>query len=135
MYNEIQKINENDLLCDLNFNGYRLVTYDTNRMIQYIKHVLGYFFYDPKGELLFSGEDFACSPCHAVDSLECCSSLLTFLTLRIGDTDKEYFANYTDAQVEFASSSDCETMQCDLSVCEESDSAFSLQDILQDWQK
>lgn len=135
MYNEITKISDNDLLCDLNFYGYRLVTYDTYRVDSLGKSILGYFFYDKQGALLFSGEDFACSPVHSIDSLECCASLLTFLTLRIGDTDSEYFANYTEAQLNFANSSDCEMMQGELAIAEESDCEYTLQDILQDWKK
>lgn len=52
---------------------------------------------------LFEGEDFACSPMCVIDSDECVASLMGFLTLRPGDTDAEYFANYTEAQLDFAS--------------------------------
>jgi hypothetical protein len=48
--------------------------------------------------VLFEGEDFYCSPCHGIDSDECVSSLMSFLTLRPGDTDEEYFENYTATQ-------------------------------------
>lgn len=51
--------------------------------------------------VIFAGEDFAGSPMHADDSDECVASLMTFLTLRPGDTDAEYFAGYTDAQRAF----------------------------------
>ena len=52
--------------------------------------------------LLFRGEDFGCSPLHAIDSDESCAALLSFLTLRPGDTDAEYFDDYTPAQLNFA---------------------------------
>ena len=50
---------------------------------------------------LFEGEDFRCSPLHAHDSNETVKSLMTFLTLRPGDTDAEYFAKYTPEQLEY----------------------------------
>ena len=50
---------------------------------------------------LFEGEDFGCSPLHAIDSDETIAALLGFLTLRPGDTDSEYFADYTPRQLEF----------------------------------
>ncbi len=50
---------------------------------------------------LFKGEDFGCSPLHAADSDDCLRSLLSFLTLRPGDTDADYFEHYTPAQLLF----------------------------------
>lgn len=51
--------------------------------------------------VLFSGEDFAGSPMHGDDSDECVKSLMTFLTLRPGDTDAEYFESYTADQLAY----------------------------------
>ena len=53
--------------------------------------------------VLFEGEDFRPSPLHSVDGDEAVESLMTFLTLRPGDTDAEYFANYTEAQRDYCS--------------------------------
>ena len=53
-------------------------------------------------ELIFHGDDFYCSPLHAIDSQECANSLLGFLSLRPGDTDDEYFDNYSERQMDFA---------------------------------
>jgi len=50
------------------------------------------------GQPLFSGEDFAVSPLHAVDSDDAVGGLLSFLSLEPGDTDDEYFDQYTTAQ-------------------------------------
>ncbi len=50
---------------------------------------------------LFEGEDFGCSPLHAIDSDETVESLMGFLTLRPGDTDAEYFADHTPEQLRF----------------------------------
>ena len=83
---------------------FRLVTYDTGRTDSMGKSVLAYEFYEGR-TLIFKGEDFHCSPCHAIDSDEACGALMTFLTLRPGDTDAEYFTDYTAAQLAFANSS------------------------------
>ena len=51
--------------------------------------------------ILFSGDDFGCSPLHAIDSDDTVAGILTFLTLRLGDTDSDYFDAYTTEQCEF----------------------------------
>ena len=50
---------------------------------------------------LFEGEDFHVSPLHAHDSDEAVARLMTFLTLRPGDTDREYFEKYTEEQLDY----------------------------------
>jgi hypothetical protein len=82
---------------------FKLIIWDTNR-----KHhegapqwAIAYEFYH-KGKLIFQAADFGCSPMHAVDSDKCVGGILTFLSLRPGDTDKEYFKDYTPEQMEFA---------------------------------
>jgi len=50
------------------------------------------------GEVIFEGNDFGCSPLHAVDSDECVNGILRFLSLRPGDTDPEFFADDTPRQ-------------------------------------
>jgi hypothetical protein len=50
---------------------------------------------------LFEGDDFAGSPMHADDSDATLRALLVFLTLRPGDTDADYFAEYTPEQLAF----------------------------------
>lgn len=54
------------------------------------------------GTIIFEGEDFCGSPLHADDSPETLRSLLSFLTLRPGDTDPSYFKDYTKEQLDFA---------------------------------
>jgi hypothetical protein len=58
----------------------------------------------PKAEagVIFEDADFHGSPMHADDSDETVRGLLTFLTLKPGDTDKEYFDDYTEEQMAFA---------------------------------
>lgn len=54
-------------------------------------------------EVIFTGEDYRCSPMHCIDSEESVNSLMGFLTLKPGDTDSEYFDNYTEVQLAFCS--------------------------------
>lgn len=65
------------------------------------KSRLAYEFRDA-GQLIFSGEDFCGSPLHADDSDETVAALLTFLSLRPGDTDRDYFDRYTPKQLDWA---------------------------------
>lgn len=57
--------------------------------------------------VIFTGEDFYCSPLHSVDSLDTVYSLLSFLSLQPGDTDREYFDNYTPEQMVWCRSDRC----------------------------
>jgi len=52
-----------------------------------------------KGKIVFLGSDFAGSPMNCDDSRETVGSLLLFLSLRPGETDKEFFENYTADQL------------------------------------
>ena len=79
---------------------FTLETWDTGNHDSYGKWIVGYRLRS-QGKTIFEGEDFCCSPMHAIDSDEAIASLMAFLTLRPGDTDREYFANYTPAQLEF----------------------------------
>lgn len=67
-----------------------------------------------KTAVIFSGSDFGCSPMWCIDSDESIAAILGFLTLRPGDTDAEYFADYTPEQIAFcdqhAESLSCEAM-------------------------
>ena len=110
------------LLRHVRIEGYRLKLYDTNTRGEYNKSRLAFGFFDPDGKLLFSGTDFCCAPAFAVDSDDAIRSLLGFLTLKPGDTDDEYFQDYTPAQLAFTESSDCEELS--MWACEDSDLPF-----------
>jgi len=90
-----------DELRDVNLDGFRLTIWDTHMRDNRGQTIIGYSLRFGT-EVIFEGEDFAGSPLHADDSDETLRSILTFLTLRPGDTDAEYFANYTPAQMDFA---------------------------------
>lgn len=82
-------------------SDFTLKLYDTHKADRDGKSVLAFELFDAsRGELaVFNGDDFHCSPLHAVDSDRTVASLLSFLSLRPGDTDREHFADYTPAQL------------------------------------
>jgi len=65
----------------------------------------------PDGTVLFSGNDLGCSPMHEPESKANAIALLGFLTLQDGDTDDDYFADYTPAQLAWRESSACEDLK------------------------
>jgi hypothetical protein len=66
-----------------------------------------------KTTILFEGEDFRCSPLHGQDSDEAVRDLMGFLTLRLEDTDAEYFASYTQAQLDYCGEH-AEALSCEV---------------------
>lgn len=83
--------------------GYRLFTWDTGRHHGTGQRNLGYAFYEPGiPEPLFLGEDYGCAPSQCIDSDDALRGLLGFLTLQVGDTDPEFFDNYTERQLAWA---------------------------------
>lgn len=95
---------DNNTLRDVDLDGFRLTLGDTYQTDSMGKSILFYRMLDKKGATLFEGADFHCSPRQCIDSDETLRSLIGFLTLRPGDTDKEYFDSYTPVQLAFCSS-------------------------------
>lgn len=62
---------------------------------------LAYEFRD-RDEVIFAGNDFYPSPLHSYDGDGAVAALLGFLSLRPGDTDREYFDKYTHRQLAWA---------------------------------
>lgn len=92
---------------------FTLVMWDTHRTM-YGKSLLGYRLTMHhsinyahvktryvKRDVVFEGEDFGCSPMHSIDGDESVEACMSFLTLRPGDTDADYFDNYTPEQMEY----------------------------------
>jgi hypothetical protein len=75
------------------------------------KHAVEYTFKNPNGQVLFSGSDFFVSPLYKPESKKCAIALLGFLTLQSGDTDSDYFDDYTPEQMAFCQSSDCDNLK------------------------
>ena len=101
-----------ELIRSCRFSPYRpgqgprfvLKVYDLNRYRDN-KACLGYCLTQTekgsKPVILFEAEDFCASPCHAIDSDETIAALMGFLTLKPGDTDREYFENYSPLQMDY----------------------------------
>jgi hypothetical protein len=104
---------------------FRLVTWDTFRTVPNgPQQQLGYRLtmhdnYTGPGcapsyrTVIFEGEDFGCSPMHAIDSDDALEGIMSFLTLRPGDTDEEYFASYTPSQLEYCDQH-AEALSCEV---------------------
>jgi hypothetical protein len=86
---------------------FQLSMWDTGRTDRMGKCILAYRFrmvgdahtYDITN--VFNGEDYSCSPLYAIDSDGSVRGLMSFLTLRAGDVESEYFDEYTPVQIEF----------------------------------
>jgi hypothetical protein len=79
----------------------RLHTWDANKRFSTGQETIGYALYE--GEtLIFAAEDCGVSPMHAIDSDRALCGLLTFLSLKIGDTDRDYFDAYAPDQLDFS---------------------------------
>jgi hypothetical protein len=98
-----------DILKRYRKQGFTLTMYDTHARDSRGQTKIGYRLSD-RGKLIFQGEDFAGSPMHADDSLDTVASLLSFLCLRPGDTDSEYFDAYTPDQLEWCQSARAEEL-------------------------
>lgn len=93
--------------------GHTLRTWDTGRSSgtgMMVRTRIGYELRDPAGEVLFCGDDFGPGAATADDSDEALRALCGFLFLRPGDTDREYFADYSARQLAFTQSGDCELL-------------------------
>jgi hypothetical protein len=95
-------------------SGYRLQVWDTGKTKEdfFTRCYLSYAFFAPgSDEPLFEGDEFNPSPMTGIDSDDSLRCLISFLVLRPGDMDSEYFEKYTPEQMKFAESSNCEWLQ------------------------
>jgi len=99
-----------DILRQINLNGYTLETWDTGTYDHCGKTRIGYSLTHPNGWVVFEGEDFYGSPMHCDDSNATLRSIMGFLVLTFGDTDKEYFEGYTPEQLAWVESQDREDL-------------------------
>ena len=80
-------------------DGYKVELYDYDEDY-HSKPSLTYYLYH-RDELIFNGSDFCPSPLHEFSDDSTLATLLGFLSLKPGDTDKEYFEDYTKEQLDF----------------------------------
>ena len=64
-----------------------------------------------EGKVIFEGDEFGPSPSFAWDSDDSVMALLSFLTLQPGDTDEEYFQDYTPEQLEWIAGDSAEELR------------------------
>jgi hypothetical protein len=100
-----------DVLRKITLNGYTLETYDTGNRDRRGQTCIGYSLTHPSGWVVFEGEDFCSSPMHCDDSNANIRSLMSFLTLAFGYTDREYFEGYTPKQLAWVESQDREDLE------------------------
>lgn len=80
-------------------HGFRLNLYDTGKTCpEDGKTLIAYRFWH-KLRLIFQGADIWVPPTQTIDGDETVRTVLTFLSLRPGDTDREFFDYYTAAQL------------------------------------
>lgn len=60
---------------------------------------------------VFEASDYKVPPHRGIDSNGAVVTLLSFLTLQPGDTDKEYFDDYTEEQREWMQSDACDMVK------------------------
>ena len=103
--------------------GHRLLMWETGRTEgrgMMCRDLVGYAFWPAGQEApLFLGEDFSPSPFHAIDGDDAIVALLGFLTLNPGDTDSEYFEKYSEEQLDWSRSDQCETLGFYLTIFDE----------------
>lgn len=94
------------VLQDIVLNGYRLQLWNlgvrSNRVNEQNRWQIAYQFAAPNGVIVFEGSDYGCPPDSSPSNHSTLRSLISFLTLRPGDTDDEYFKSYTERQWAFA---------------------------------
>lgn len=84
------------------YSGYTLTMRQTDKRDSTGHILVKYSLTDDKHRVLFEGDDFGASPMHSPESKESACALIDFLTLKPGDTDSEYFKDYTPEQMTFA---------------------------------
>ena len=71
---------------------------------------VGYTFGRENAPAIFSGLQYSPSPLYSPEGYDSAIGLLGFLTLKKGDTDEDYFDDYTPEQLAFSQSMDCEEL-------------------------
>lgn len=104
---DIDSFREDQELRHVQMDDHQLQTWDTYKVDRQGNSRLAYRLthHPAEGEVrvVFEGDDFFASPMSSIDSDNALRSILTFLTLQVGDTDARYFEKYTTEQLEWVS--------------------------------
>ena len=87
---------------ELTGTGYKLKVWDAESRCDTGQRKIAYQFISPNNKVLFKGADCGVAPSNPIDSDDALRGLISFLTLKPGDTDSDYFKDYTKAQLAFA---------------------------------
>lgn len=83
--------------------SFRLTIWDTFKQEHWGKAQYGYRLTRVEGgkqKVIFAGEDYHAIPSEGRNRV--CAGIMTFLTLKKGDTDSEYFDGYSEEQTRFS---------------------------------
>jgi hypothetical protein len=115
-----------DVLRNVRVNGYRLLVWDDHTRYSTGQYRVRYAFFLPRARKpLFLGE-CGVAPHDPIDSDAALVGILGWLTLKPGDTDADFFADYTPDQLDWCQSSEAQELSwisCDV---ESSDDESSL---------
>lgn len=105
------RVNEDTLLRHVRMEPYikgkgptfDLVTWDTGRRFSTGQWKIGAALFSSESEdPIFHNEEIGVAPADPIDSDGATRGALGWFTLRPGDTDRDYFADYAEAQLAFA---------------------------------
>ena len=101
-----------ELIREWHRDHYNVRLYDTFRNDSYNKWVIAWRFSDTQANVVFTSENGCELHTHTDPyySPEAVYELLSFIALQPGDTDDEYFDNYTPEQLTWAESNRCEEL-------------------------
>ena len=89
-----------NLLCSFEYGKFSLyLIYQGTDKLHYVAFL--------DNDILFEGKDFRPSPMFNIDDPDSVIACIGFLTVQEHDTDPEYFANYTPAQLSYRDSREC----------------------------
>lgn len=89
------------VLRDVLIDDHRLIMWQTGRRDHRDSEKTAYRLITPDGHIVFEGDEYSVGMGQCFDSDDAVRGLVGFLTCKPGDTDPEYFADYTPAQLEW----------------------------------
>ena len=92
------------------FDGYKVTLQNTGK-VKDNHTTVEYWFRNRESRVIFHNSDFGCPFQIEPESRESAINLLGFLTCRLHDVEEDYFKDYTEDQIAFRDSSDCENLQ------------------------
>jgi len=92
-------------------DGFTLTLWDTGRTKRHNSAAILRYELKDGEEVIFEGEEYCPSPLHSIDSPQAACDCLGFITLKPGDTSRDYFYGYTVRQMEWCTSQRCECLE------------------------